>query len=282
MLQLVECPRDALQGLPQQIPTPQKVAYLNQLLRVGFHTLDFGSFVSPRAVPQMADTAEVLAQLDLTATDTRLLAIVANLRGAEAACAFPSITYLGYPFSVSDTFQQRNTRRSLADSVPLVAEIQALAQAHDKTLVVYLSMAFGNPYGDPWSPTLVADWAEHMAQMGIGIISLADTAGSAVPATIDQLFRTLIPRYPQVQFGAHFHAAPETRLPKIQTAWRAGCRRFDTTLLGYGGCPFAKDELVGNIATETFLAFCRQEGISLPLNAQALAQAQRLATGIFT
>ncbi|RMG71028.1 MAG: hydroxymethylglutaryl-CoA lyase [Bacteroidetes bacterium] len=280
-LQLVECPRDAMQGLSLQIPTRQKIAYLSKLLRIGFHTLDFGSFVSPKAVPQMADTAQVLAGLDLTETDTELLAIVANVRGAREACTFPEISYLGYPFSVSETFQLRNTRRTIAESVPVVAELQEMAETHGKTLVVYLSMGFGNPYGDPWSPDIVAEWTDSMAGMGVSILSLADTVGTAEPEDIQRLFAELIPRYPEIRFGAHFHAAPQARVAKLEAAWAAGCRRFDTTLQGYGGCPFAKDELVGNIATETLLAFLAEQGAGPTLNTAALRAASRLATGIF-
>lgn len=270
-----------MQGIPAFIPTDLKIRYLNQLLKVGFHTLDFGSFVSPRAVPQMADTEAVLAGLDLSEAATRLLAIVANLRGAQKALGFSAITYLGYPFSLSETFQQRNTKRSMEESVELVQEIHALCEAQGKTLVVYLSMAFGNPYGDPWEEAEVLSWAETFARMGIRILSLADTTGQADPASARRLFAQLIPAFPQVTFGAHFHARPAQRRPMIEAAYAAGCRRFDTAMLGYGGCPFAKDELVGNIATESLLSFVEEKGLSLSLDKEALAKVRTIASEIF-
>jgi hydroxymethylglutaryl-CoA lyase len=281
MIDLIECPRDAMQGFARQIPTATKIAYLNQLLRVGFHTLDFGSFVSPKAVPQMADTAEVLAGLDLGATDTRLLAIVANQRGVEAACQHPEIHYLGYPFSLSETFQQRNTHHSLAQSLELVKAIQAEASHHQKELVVYLSMAFGNPYGDPWNVELVEAWTEKMVALGIKTIALADTVGSAEEETIRTLFGTLLRRFPQVTLGAHFHAQPHTRTSKVMAAWEAGCRRFDVAMQGFGGCPFAKDELVGNIATESIVSFCQSRNIETGLQVEAFNQASAQALAVF-
>jgi hydroxymethylglutaryl-CoA lyase len=280
-LKLIECPRDAMQGIQQWIPTEEKIAYLNALLRVGFDTLDFGSFVSPKAVPQLADTAEVMAGLDLTGTSTQLLAIVANLRGAEEAAAFQPIRYLGYPFSISETFQLRNTRKTIAESVELVAEMQSLCKAMEKELVVYISMGFGNPYGDPWTPALAAEWVEKMADLDVRVISLADTVGTADAATIGPLFQELIPRFPEVEFGAHFHAAPSARKTKLAAAWNGGCRRFDSAMMGFGGCPFAEDELVGNIATETMVEFFEDQGVDTGLDKAAMAQAMGMAVELF-
>jgi hydroxymethylglutaryl-CoA lyase len=280
-LKLIECPRDAMQGILQPIPTAEKIAYLNALLRVGFHSLDFGSFVSPKAVPQLADTPEVLAGLDLSQTATKLLAIVANLRGAEDATQFDAIQYLGYPFSISETFQLRNTRKTIAESLVLVQEMQALCSTTSKALVVYISMGFGNPYGDAWSPALAADWVGRIADLGVGIISLADTVGTAEANSIGPLFETLIPHFPHVELGAHFHAAPAQRAAKLQAAWDSGCRRFDSAMLGFGGCPFAEDELVGNISTESLLDFLGTQGVSPGLDAEALATALGMATELF-
>lgn len=281
MTQIVECPRDAMQGLPQFIPTQQKIDYLNLLLRVGFHTIDFGSFVSPKAVPQLRDTAEVLAGLDLREKRSQLLAIVANRRGAEEACSFAPIDVLGYPFSISETFQQRNTRRSIAESVPLLQEIRELCERSGKTLLVYLSMGFGNPYGDPWSVEMVEEWMDLMAGMGITHVALADTVGTSNPEVISALFGSLIPRFPTLTIGAHFHSTPEQRAEKLQAAWAAGCRRFDVAANGFGGCPFAKDELVGNIATESLLAFLADRGALPALNQEAWQAALTMAGQIF-
>lgn len=281
MLKLVECPRDAMQGIQQFIPTEEKIAYLNALLRVGFHTLDFGSFVSPKAVPQLADTAKVLAGLDLSGTKTQLLAIVANQRGAEEAATFAPIRYLGYPFSISETFQIRNTRHTIAESVNLVAEMQRLCESTGKELVVYISMGFGNPYGDPWSPQIAADAVARMVDLGVGIISLADTVGTADASTIQPLFEELIPRFPHVEFGAHFHASPSARVEKLAAAWDGGCRRFDSAILGFGGCPFAEDELVGNIATESLVDFLDSKGVETGLSREAFGQAMLLAGKVF-
>lgn len=281
MIEIVECPRDAIQGFPKAIPTATKIAYLNTLLQVGFHTLDFGSFVSPKAVPQMADTREVLAGLDMRDTSTRLLAIVANQRGAEEACQHAEIHALGYPFSLSETFQQRNTRKSIAASLDLVKKIRDLASHHDKELVVYLSMAFGNPYGDPWEPALVEKWMAQMVNLEIRTIALADTVGTADASTAETLFGELIPRFPGVRIGAHFHATPQTRLEKLSAAWQGGCRRFDVSMRGIGGCPFAKDELVGNIATESLVTFCESNQIDTQLNSEAFQIASAQALRVF-
>ncbi len=281
MIQLIECPRDAMQGIPEFIPTDTKVDYLNTLLRVGFHTLDFGSFVSPKAIPQMRDTREVLARLDLSATDTRLLAIVANERGAVDACSFQEIRYIGFPFSVSETFQQRNTNSSIEQSLAAVADMQDLCVRSGKELVVYLSMAFGNPYGDPWEPEVVAQWAHRLAALGINILSLADTVGVANPAIIRQLFEAVIPAYPHITWGAHLHTTPYTWLEKMEAAWEAGCRRFDGALKGFGGCPMATDTLTGNMATENIVRFLDEKGIATGLNGAMLTQATAKADKVF-
>ncbi len=280
MVKIVECPRDAMQGLREFIPTEQKKAYLNQLLRVGFDTLDFGSFVSPKAIPQMRDTAEVLAGLDLSNSHTKLLAIVANRRGAEDAAAFPQIRYLGYPFSVSETFQQRNTNASIEESLERVAEIQDTCLRSGKQLVVYISMGFGNPYGDPWNADIVEQWVERLAGMGIQIFQLSDTIGVATPESIRYLFSHLIPAYPHLEIGAHLHTLPHTWRPKIEAAWQSGCRRFDGALKGYGGCPMAKDDLTGNMPTEHIITYIREK-TPLAIDEQALAQAMSMAHAIF-
>lgn len=280
-MKLIECPRDAMQGIMMQIPTATKVTYLNALLKVGFDTLDFGSFVSPKAVPQLADTAEVLAGLDLSETETKLLAIVANRRGAEDACKHAAIRYLGYPFSISETFQVRNTRKTIAESVVLVRDMQQMTVEAGKELVVYISMGFGNPYGDPWSPQLAADYVAQMVDMGVRIISLADTVGTADDKTIGPIFAELIPRFPEVEFGAHFHATPEQRQAKLQAAWDGGCRRFDSAMMGFGGCPFAEDTLVGNIATEAVIDFLEQINEKPELDYEALAEAMMMAHQVF-
>lgn len=278
---LVECPRDAMQGIVHPIPTELKIRYLNQLLQVGFDVLDFGSFVSPKAIPQLADTAEVLAGLDLSKSTTKLSAIVANLRGAQAACTHEEIDYLGYPFSISETFQLKNTRKSIAESVVLVREIQEACEAHDKELILYLSMAFGNPFGDEWNAGVAEKWVYEMVALGVRTIALSDTVGSADRASIDYLFGTLIPRFPEVSFGAHFHAHPMARHEKLQAAWDQGCRRFDAALNGFGGCPFAEDELVGNISTQSLLAFLGQKDVALSMDMDALAQAEEIALEVF-
>jgi hydroxymethylglutaryl-CoA lyase len=278
---LVECPRDAMQGILQPIPTEEKVRYLQALLDVGFHTLDFGSFVSPKAVPQMADTPEVLASLDLSKTKTHLLAIIANARGAEEAMQHGSIRFLGYPFSISETFQQRNTRAGIGESLELVRQLQAMCVTGGKELVVYISMGFGNPYGDPWSPEIASEWVGEIVSAGVKIVSMADTVGTARQEHIQPLFETLISIYPEVEFGAHFHATPTERVAKLESAFAGGCRRFDSALLGFGGCPFAKDDLVGNIATETLLEWMGGKAISTQLDSDALGNAMQLAQKLF-
>ncbi|UYQ94391.1 hydroxymethylglutaryl-CoA lyase [Chitinophaga horti] len=277
-VKLIECPRDAMQGWHHQVPTEQKIAYINALLKVGFDTIDFGSFVSPKAIPQMADTREVLEGLDLSSTQSNLLAIVANLRGAEDAVAVSKdrIRYLGFPFSISETFQLRNTNKTIAESLDEVQAIQELCIKNDMQLVVYISMGFGNPYGDAYNPEVALRWVDELAGMDIQTISLADTVGVAEPDTIKYLFSTLIPAYPSVDFGAHFHSAPHNWEEKISAAFNQGCRRFDSTIKGIGGCPMAKDELVGNIATENLLQF-----LSFKVDTDALREAQQLANAVF-
>ncbi|MEZ7495968.1 hydroxymethylglutaryl-CoA lyase [Leeuwenhoekiella aequorea] len=254
-LKIIECPRDAMQGIKDFIPTDMKVQYLQSLLRCGFDTLDFGSFVSPKAIPQMVDTAEVLSKLDLSRTSTKLLAIIANLRGAEEAVVHPEINYLGYPFSISENFQMRNTHKTIAESVALLQEILNLADKHNKEVVTYISMGFGNPYGDPWNVEIVGEWTEKLSNMGVSILSLSDTVGSSDAKTIDYLFSNLIPKYPQIEFGAHLHTTPAKWHEKIDAAYKAGCRRFDGAIQGFGGCPMAKDDLTGNMPTEKILSY---------------------------
>lgn len=275
---LVECPRDAMQGLKPFIPTEQKARYLNQLLKVGFDVLDFGSFVSPKAIPQLRDTAEVLNKLELSSTQTELLAIIANKRGAEDAVSFDQIQYLGYPFSISETFQQRNTKATIEESLTRVEEIQNLCVKKGKKMVVYISMGFGNPYGDPYSPEIAIQWSEKLAtQLGIEIISLADTIGVSNPENIKGLFSALIPALPKVTFGAHLHTTPETWREKVSAAWEAGCYRFDGALKGFGGCPMAEDELVGNMPMEKIVQFFDEQKVKTNLNREALEKSVELA-----
>ena len=254
-VKLIECPRDAMQGIKDWIPTPQKVQYIQALLRCGFDTIDVGSFVSPKAIPQMKDTAEVLNNLDLSTTESKLLAIVANVRGAQDAVKFTQIDYLGFPFSISENFQMRNTHKTIAQSVETLQEILNIADAHNKEVVAYLSMGFGNPYGDPWNVDIVGEWTERLAAMGVKILSLSDTIGSRTPEVIDYLFSNLIPRSPAIEFGAHLHTTPSSWHEKVDAAYQAGCHRFDGAIQGFGGCPMAKDELTGNMPTERLVSY---------------------------
>lgn len=281
-MKLIECPRDAMQGLHTFIPTEQKVAYLNQLLKVGFDTIDFGSFVSPKAIPQLRDTAEVLAQLDLSTTSSKLLAIVANVRGAEDACKFEAIHYLGFPLSISETFQQRNTNKSISEALNVVSEIQELCEKHYKQQVVYISMGFGNPYNDPYDAGIVEQFSDILATLGVKIISLADTIGVSEPQQIEYLFKSLIKKFPTIEFGAHLHSNPKTSIEKIEAAFNSGCQRFDGALKGFGGCPMAKDELVGNMATETIISFLDSKKVNLKLDREEFGKAMMMADAVFS
>jgi hydroxymethylglutaryl-CoA lyase len=279
---IIECPRDAMQGVKPFIPTFEKVEYLQFLLQVGFHSLDFGSFVSPRAVPQMRDTASVLDQLDLSKTKTKLLAIVANLRGAETALNFQQIEYVGFPFSISENFQMRNTHKTISESLNSLEQIRELMDKSNKTLVLYLSMGFGNPYGDPWSVNVVLDWVEQLAQMEIEIISLSDTIGQAAPLDISNLFSLLIPAFPAIEFGAHFHTHPNRGYEKISAAFDSGCRRFDGAILGIGGCPMAGNSLVGNFPTEKLLTFFSSLDIKTGINITAFESSINKSYDLFS
>lgn len=280
-VKLIECPRDAMQGWKEFIPTAKKVEYLNALLKVGFDTLDCGSFVSPKAIPQMADTKEVIPQLNLTGSPTKLLTIIANERGAEDAVAFEQITYLGFPFSVSETFQQRNTNSSILESLDRVAEIQNLCIKSGKQLVVYISMGFGNPYGDPYDPEIVFEWVDQLVGMDINIISLADTVGLAIPEQVASMTKYLVHELPDIEIGVHLHSTPFNQQAKLEAAVQAGCRRFDGALKGIGGCPMANDELVGNMNTEWMIPYFEQHHLLPSLNKAALQQCSILADEIF-
>ncbi|WP_452222485.1 hydroxymethylglutaryl-CoA lyase [Lacinutrix salivirga] len=280
-VKVIECPRDAMQGIKQFIPTAEKVQYIQSLLRVGFDTIDFGSFVSPKAIPQMVDTAEVLAQLDLSKTTSKLLAIVANTRGADDVCKHPEIDYLGYPFSISENFQMRNTHKTIAQSVVTLQEILNKADKVNKEVVVYISMGFGNPYGDPWNVDIVGEWTERLSKMGVKILSLSDTIGSSDPENIDYLFSNLIPQYSTIEFGAHLHTTPSSWFEKVDAAYKAGCRRFDGAIQGFGGCPMAKDELTGNMPTEKVLSYLTERKHN-NLQAMAFESAYNEASKIFS
>jgi hydroxymethylglutaryl-CoA lyase len=276
-MKLIECPRDAMQGIHDFIPTRKKIDYINAILEAGFDTVDFGSFVSPKAIPQLRDTAEVLAGLHFPAGNTRLLAIIANLRGAEDACHFEEISYLGFPFSISETFQMRNTNSSMTESLKRVEDIQQLCVLNHKELVVYLSMAFGNPYGDEWSSEIAINWTRRLAGMGIRILSLADTTGVSNPDNISYLFKNIIPEFPGIEIGAHLHTTPETWEEKMEAAWSSGCRRYDSAIKGFGGCPMAADQLTGNMPTEHVLAFMKAKGVKTGIDEAAFAKAMDLA-----
>lgn len=279
---IIECSRDAMQGIRSFIPTTEKVNYLQFLLQVGFHSLDFGSFVSSRSVPQMRDTADVLNQLDLSDTKTKLLAIVANLRGAETALKFEQIQYIGFPFSISENFQMRNTHKTILESQNVLEKIKELTDKLNKTLVVYLSMGFGNPYGDPWSVNVVLQWVERLAMMEIEIISLSDTIGQAVPLDISNLFSLLIPAFPAIEFGAHFHTHPNSGYEKISAAFDSGCRRFDGAILGIGGCPMAGNSLIGNFPTEKLLTFFSSRDINTGINITVFESSIKKSHNLFS
>lgn len=280
-IQLVECPRDAMQGWAHFIETDKKIKYLNKLLQVGFHTLDFGSFVSPKAIPQMADTREVVDQLNLDGINTKLLAIVANVRGAEEASSYMQIDYLGFPFSVSETFQQRNTNSSIEDAFITVKAMRDICAKNNKELVVYLSMGFGNPYGDAYSSQTVIDWAGKMADEGIRIISVADTVGLATPPEVYDVMKAVIPAHPEIVIGVHLHSAPHNRAEKLDAAIKAGCTRFDSAIKGIGGCPMAGDALVGNMDTEFMIRHFQKKGVEINIHDAALTEASMMAAGVF-
>jgi hydroxymethylglutaryl-CoA lyase len=281
-VKVIECPRDAMQGIKTFIPTKDKVRYIQSLLGCGFDTIDFGSFVSPKAIPQMVDTAEVLSQLDLSDTESKLLAIVANVRGAQNASEHKEINYLGYPFSISENFQMRNTHKTIEQSVATLQEILNIADASGKEVVTYISMGFGNPYGDPWSVEVVGEWTEKLAAMGARILSLSDTVGTSTPEVIDYLFSNLIPKYPEIEFGAHLHTTPAKWHEKIEAAYKAGCRRFDGAVQGFGGCPMAKDELTGNMPTEKMLSYFNTEKANSGVNWLVFEAAYNKASELFS
>lgn len=280
-MKIIECPRDAMQGLHEFIPTEKKANYINQLLRVGFDTIDFGSFVSPKAIPQMRDTADVLSKLKLDGSPSKLLAIVANVRGAEDAATFDEIQYLGFPLSISEQFQQRNTNKSIAEALVQLEQIQSICVKHNKQLVTYISMGFGNPYNEPFNEEIVAEFVQKLDQLGVSIVSLSDTIGVAESQLIKEIFNTSITAYPTIEFGAHFHSTPQTAVDKISAAYEAGCRRFDSAIKGFGGCPMAKDDLTGNIATEQMIGYFEEQQIETGLDKQEFARAMEMSLDVF-
>jgi hydroxymethylglutaryl-CoA lyase len=280
-IKITECPRDAMQGIHPFIPTALKAEYINLLLQVGFDTIDFGSFVSAKAIPQLRDTAEVLQKLDLSNAKSKLLAIVANYRGAEEAANHPEITYLGYPFSISETFQQRNANSGINEAFDTVKRIKELSNRNNQQLLVYLSMGFGNPYGDEWSVEIVQQWTEKLVNENINIIALADTIGIATAEQIKEIYPMLCAQFPQTEFGIHLHATPDAWRDKIEAAYQSGCKRFDTALKGYGGCPMAKDELTGNIATENLIDYLQSQNERLELNYDKLKEAMDFSVRVF-
>ncbi len=281
-VKIIECPRDAMQGIKMFIPTEKKIQYLQSLLGCGFHTIDFGSFVSPKAIPQMADTAEVLESLDMQHNLSKLLSIVANVRGAQDACKYEAIDYLGYPFSISENFQMRNTHKTIDQSTEVLKEILDIASNSGKEVVVYISMGFGNPYGDPWNVEIVGEWTQKLTSMGVKILSLSDTVGTSTPEIISYLFSNLIPMYPAVEFGAHLHTTPSTWHEKIDAAYKAGCRRYDGAIQGFGGCPMAKDELTGNMPTEKMLSYFTSKKADTNVSWTVFEAAFNQATQVFS
>ena len=280
-IKIIECPRDAMQGIKPFIPTARKVAYIQSLLRVGFDSIDFGSFVSPKAIPQMQDTAEVLAQLDLSQTTSKLLAVIANTQGATLASKHAEIQYLGFPFSISENFQMRNTHKTIAESLLTLQEILEIADTSNKEVVAYLSMGFGNPYGDLWSTEIVGEWTEKLASMGVKILSLSDTVGTSTPEVISYLFSNLIPKYPEIEFGAHLHTTPDKWFEKIDAAYKAGCRRFDGAVQGFGGCPMATDYLTGNMPTEKLLSYFTAQKEKTDMSPMSFESAYNEASKLF-
>lgn len=280
-VKLIECPRDAMQGIAEFIPTDKKINYINSLLKVGFDTLDAGSFVSHQAIPQMKDTAEVLKKLDLTQSKSKLLVIVANLRGAKEAVQFNEIDYLGFPFSISETFQKRNTNATIAESLVRVEEIQNECVKNNKKLVVYLSMAFGNPYNDKWSSDIAIYWSHKLHEIGIGILALADTIGVSNTKNITTLFSALLPELKDIEIGAHLHTTPDKWEEKVDAAYKSGCKRFDAAILGFGGCPMASDKLTGNMPTENLLGYLMKNNIPVSIDINAFNEAMRAAKEVF-
>ncbi|MBK9794756.1 MAG: hydroxymethylglutaryl-CoA lyase [Sphingobacteriales bacterium] len=280
-VKIIECPRDAMQGIKDFIPTVKKVEYLNALLKVGFHTLDCGSFVSSASIPQMADTSLIIPHLKLDDTETKLSVIVGNRRGAEQASEFDEITYVGYPFSISETFQQRNTNCSIEESLQRVEEIMNICECSGQTFVCYVSMAFGNPYGDFYDAALVEHWVDRLLEIGVTKFSISDTIGIATPQIITDVFSVLSEDFPEIGFGAHFHTTPTTWKEKVEAAWNAGCTRFDGAIKGYGGCPMATDKLTGNMPTENLLAYFDENNIEHGLNKDAFIEAMSIANTIF-
>lgn len=281
-IKLIECPRDAMQGWPTMIPTEKKIEYQQALLKVGFDTIDFGSFVSPKAIPQMADTAAVLQAMRLEQSSSKLLAIIANLRGAEAAVKQKAITYLGFPFSVSETFQLRNTNATIADSLDRVKELLEICEIHQKELVVYLSMGFGNPYGDPYHEELVLEWADKIISLGVTIISVADTVGLAMPEQVHHTTAAMIKTFPKIEIGVHLHADASLWKHKLDAAFQAGCKRYDGAINGIGGCPMAGNTLVGNMNTDWMIHYFKEKNISLALNEDAYHAAKAIASEVFS
>ncbi len=281
-VKIIECPRDAMQGIHDWIPTSDKAQYIQSLLRSGFDTIDFGSFVSPKAIPQMKDTHDLLSLLDLSSSTSKLLAIAANIRGAKEAIHHPEIYYLGYPFSISENFQMRNTHKTIEQSIDVLNEILNLADSSNKEVVAYLSMGFGNPYGDPWDVEIVAEWTEKLASMGVKILSLSDTVGTSTPDIIQYLFSNLIPKFPSIEFGAHLHTTLAKWHEKIDAAYQSGCRRFDGAIQGFGGCPMAKDELTGNMPTEKMLSYFSTKKIATKINPMSFESAYNEASKIFS
>jgi len=281
-IKIIECPRDAMQGIKAFIPTDRKVAYIQSLLRVGFDTIDFGSFVSPKTIPQMRDTAAVLAQLDLSKTQSKLLAIIANTQGAIDASKLQPIHYLGFPFSISENFQMRNTHKTIVESLTTLADILEISDKSNKEVVVYLSMGFGNPYGDPWNIDIVSEWTEKLSKMGVKILSLSDTIGSSTPEAIKYLYTNLIPKYPKIEFGAHLHSTPDKWFEKVDAAYNSGCRRFDGAIQGFGGCPMATDTLTGNMPTEKLVSYFTSNKEITNINSLSFESSYNEALKIFT
>lgn len=281
-IKIIECPRDAMQGIKAFIPTERKVAYIQSLLRVGFDTIDFGSFVSPKTIPQMQDTAAVLAQLDLSKTQSKLLAIIANTQGAIDASEHQPIHYLGFPFSISENFQMRNTHKTIAESLITLADILEISDKSNKEVVVYLSMGFGNPYGDPWNIDIVSEWTEKLSKMGVKILSLSDTIGSSTPEAIKYLYSNLIPKYTHIEFGAHLHSTPDKWFEKVDAAYHAGCRRFDGAIQGFGGCPMATDTLTGNMPTEKLVSYFTTNKENTNINSLSFESSYNEALKLFS